>query len=229
MTRIHGNSATSSGQRRGSIRCYARTTRRAPLRKRCGALASRRSTRRTWRSSGANVRRQRRGADDVWRNCSSNGRRRLTYHRARGACARRKSRASQTAGASTGVHRGVATPGPGGRWPRRGGCCQRPRRDVLRSQENNRRRKDADVSYEVSRRASLRREIVPGEQEPSGAGRRRDARGLFIDEGSPPSVTRGMEIDWNAPVARTRAQRDECVRSRWSSRIAHQYHSKRRM
>lgn len=111
---------------------------------------------------------------------------------------------------------------PGGRC--RGGCCQRPRRDVLRSQENNGRRKDADVSYQVSRRASLRREIVAGEQEPNGAGRRRrrDARGLFMDSGSPPrSLTRGMEIDWNAPAARTRARLDERVRSRWSSRIAH--------
>lgn len=39
-TTIHANSATSSSQRRRSVRCYARTTRRAPLRKRCGALAS---------------------------------------------------------------------------------------------------------------------------------------------------------------------------------------------
>lgn len=106
--RIHANSA--NGQRRRSVRCYARTTRRAPLRKRCGALASRRATRRTWRSSHVNVRRQRRGPDDVWRNCSSNGRRRLTYHRARGTCARRKSRAFHRR-ELPGVRRGVATPG----------------------------------------------------------------------------------------------------------------------
>lgn len=117
IAKIHTSFATSSGQRRRSVRCYARTTRRAPLRKRCGALASRRSTRRAWRSGRPSVRRRRRGADDVWRNCSSNGRRRLTYNRARIACTRRRSRA---------FHR-VSFPGcvwasrrPGGRRPASG-------------------------------------------------------------------------------------------------------------
>lgn len=90
---------------------------------------------------------------------------------------------------------------PAGRRPRR-----RPRRDVLRSQENNRRRKDADVSYDVSRRASLRREIVPGKHEQRGAGRRRDARGLIIESPEIPTmrVDWGMEIDWTAPPGRAR-------------------------
>lgn len=48
----------SSGGRRRSVICYAVcTTRRAPLRKLCGALASRRATRRAWRARAASCQR----------------------------------------------------------------------------------------------------------------------------------------------------------------------------
>lgn len=119
--KTHANPDTSSGQRRRSVRCYARTTRRAPLRKRCGALASWRPTRVVWCSSRASVRRRRRGPDDVWRNCSSNGRRRLTYHRARSACTCRKlTELSAGARASPGCV--GASRRPGDRRPRRVGA-----------------------------------------------------------------------------------------------------------
>lgn len=60
------------------------------------------------------------------------------------------------------------------------GRCQRPRRDVLRGQENNSRPEGslASLLEGASRRASLRRGIGAGEHERGGGRRRRDA-GMF--------------------------------------------------
>jgi len=170
----------SSGQHRRSI-TYACITRQTPLRKLCGALASRRSIRRAWRARAESCQRPaarfrgeaadpttsdgaaRQTEDVVWRTIVPGTHERAGSYELSIGSFPGNDRAS----------RRLATwSRPAGRRPRR-----RPRRDVLRSQENNRLRKDADVSYDLSRRASLRREIVPGKHNRNGAGRRRDAWG----------------------------------------------------